>query len=104
VLIKGLSNVDVYSTIAEIVSAASSRQQREEGGDRLPVNMTEHVVCNLDLLSTMCRYYLLDESVWFLAQFRLLPRLFITLAAPSFDQEVRFVHNYNNATIYKSSR
>jgi len=82
--------------VAEIVSAAVSGRHNEEYGDGRSSTMNALVVCSLDLLSATC-WCLPDESVVrFTAQFRLLPRLFTTLAAQSLDQEVRFVHNNND--------
>ena len=74
--------------IAVIVSAATSGRQHSEDDGGLSPYMTEHLICSLDLLSTMYSC-LPNEAVRLTAQFTLLRRLFSALIMPSVDQRVR---------------
>jgi len=72
--------------IAEIVTAAESRDE-EEGTGLSPV-MTEHLVCSLNLVRTTCDR-LTIASLQFTEVFGLMPRLLTVFVAQSLDQRVR---------------
>jgi len=84
--------IDDYVDVLSVHLESTQRREEDPEGGGLSHALNIHLVCSLDLLTTIYSSHP-DDARQFAARFRLLQRLFNTLIAKSLDQRVRFMHH-----------